>query len=172
MKTKMKIALGAIIVACLITTATATILLSIDVNNTGTILNAPGMELMLEDKTIMITTINWGSNIDPTSTITTFDIFAQDLILHNTGNVEWWFTWTKTALPSGLSLTCEYWNIEESTPRWQDFPENSWGKPDSCHAKPNGYTSKFRFTLAVLPTASAGVFSFTIIFKAGSSTLG
>ena len=172
MRRKVKIGIAAIIVACLISVAAATELLTLDVKNTGTILNAPGMELMLEDKTTVVTAIDWGSAIDPTSTKTTFDIFGKDLLLHNTGNVEWWFAWTKTGLPSGTTLTCEFWNTEEITPRWQNFAENKWNIGAPVSAVPGGYTTKFRFTLTVSPTAPAGAFSFTVTFKAANSING
>lgn len=171
MKKKLKIGIVATIVACLISAAAASVLLSIDVENTGTILSAPGMELMLEDKTTVVTAINWGSDINPTSTKTTFDVFGKDLLLHNTGNVEWWFAWTKTGLPSGVSLTCEFWNTGEGG-RWDKFPENAWNIGPPVSAVPGGYTTKFRFTLTVTPTVPAGAFSFTVTFKAGSTVAG
>lgn len=167
MQRKLKIAAILLLSGLIVSAVYATIILTLPVNNIGSIKSAPGMQLELEDGTI-ITEINW-NELEPSSTITTFDLFGQDLRLHNIGNKEWWQGWNKNGLPSGMTLTCEYWNSYEE---WMPFPENGWNIGNIMNAKPGGYAAKFRFTLTTTPISPAGAFSFTINFLAANSITG
>lgn len=146
-------------------TALAAIKYTATVTNQVTIL---GYELQLwrTDSSLQVTGINWGSLTQGISINTEtlygwgeYLPYALQLEVKNTGDYALKVSWNTTGLPTGVTITCDYWN----TANWVPLAQNTDLLGDDTHTMgspiaPGSFSDPVRFTLNIASDAPRGTY--------------